>query len=81
MAQGVQTGGAFGLIFRYLSAFDYKAAAGSAVIPRPSAYLKGLVCVNKDLLSFVQHCRGQEVLDMDANETHKSEALSCYKGS
>ena len=73
-------------VFRYLSAFgiDYKAAAGSAVIPLPSAYLKGLVSVNKDLLSFVQHCRGQEeaTLDMDATliETHKSEALSCYKG-
>ena len=73
-------------VFRYLSAFgiDYKAAAGSAVIPQPSAYLKGLVCVNKDLLSFVQHCRGREAatLDMDATliETHKSEALSCYKG-
>ena len=31
-------------VFRYLSAFgiDYKAAAGSAVIPRPSAISKGL---------------------------------------
>lgn len=73
-------------VFRYLSAFgiDYEAKAGSAVIPEPSAHIKGLVHVNKDLLSFVQRCRRQSVatLDMDATlvQTHKSEALYCYKG-
>lgn len=54
------------------------------MIPQASAHLKGLVCVNKDLLSFVQRCRRQQVatLDMDAAliATNKSEALYCYKG-
>lgn len=73
-------------VFRYLSAFgiDYKAKAGSAVIPEPSCHVRGLVQVNSDLLSFVQRCRRQPVatLDMDATlvATHKSEALYCYKG-
>lgn len=73
-------------VFRYLSAFgiDYKAEAGSAVIPEPSAHLKGLVGVNKDLLSFVQRWGKHRVatLDMDATlvQTRKSEALYCYKG-
>lgn len=73
-------------VFRYLAAFgiDYKAEAGSAVIPEPDSHLKGFSLVNKDLLSFVQRCRPQQVatLDMDATlvETRKAEALYCYKG-
>jgi hypothetical protein len=73
-------------VFRYLSAFgiDYEAKAGSAIIPAPSAHIKGMVKVNQDLLSFMQRCRTQTVatLDMDATlvATHKSEALYCYKG-
>jgi len=73
-------------VFRYLSAFgvDYKAEAGSAVIPELSVHLRGLARVNKDLLSFIQQCRRcqEATLDMDATliETRKSEALYCYKG-
>lgn len=73
-------------VFRYLSAFgiDYTPEMGDAVIPEPSLYLKGLANVNRELLSFVQRRHGQQeaTLDMDATlvETHKTEALYCYKG-
>jgi hypothetical protein len=73
-------------VFRYLAAFglDYQPTSGSAVIPRVSSHLTGLMQANRDLLSFKQGCRPQSVatVDMDATliETHKSEALYGYKG-
>lgn len=76
-------------IFRFLNAFhDEEEMArredGTAWIPRPSEGLKALGLVNRDLVAAVQ-ARSPEraaTLDMDATlvETHKREALRCYKG-
>lgn len=61
-----------------------KAVAGTAVIPPVTAALHGLWRVNQTLLDFMQRHRPQRAatLDMDATliETHKRDALPCYKG-
>jgi hypothetical protein len=57
---------------------------GTAFIPRLTAALRGLWQVNRALMGFVQSHRPAETatLDMDATlaETHKRQALHCYKG-
>ena len=76
-------------VFRYLSAFhnhdqDELREAGKAFIPAANEHLQGLAKVNRDFLSFIQKRNRQRTatLDMDATliETHKCEALYCYKG-
>jgi hypothetical protein len=76
-------------IFRYLSRFhdqdqEELREKGKAFIPKPNGHLKGLVKVNKALMSFVQKVNRKmtATLDMDATlvETNKAEALYCYKG-
>jgi hypothetical protein len=76
-------------VFRYLSGFHDRdqeelREKGKAFIPEPNEDLKGLVKVNKDLMSFVQkgNRKRTATLDMDATlvETNKAEALYCYKG-
>ena len=61
-----------------------KAAAGSAFIPAVTAELRSLWRVNQTLLGFIQTNRPMTsaTLDMDATliETHKRDALHCYKG-
>ena len=61
-----------------------KAAAGSAFIPAMTDALRGLWNVNAALLGFIQsnHPAATATLDMDATliETHKRDALHCYKG-
>ena len=61
-----------------------KAVAGTAVIPAVTAALQGLWRVNQVLLGFIQkHSPSSTAtLDMDATliETHKRDALPCYKG-
>jgi len=61
-----------------------KAAAGSAFIPAVTAELRSLWRVNRTLLGFIQTHRplASATLDMDATliETHKRDALHCYKG-
>ncbi len=73
---------------RYLERFhdpaeEAKRAPGTAFIPAATAPLRGLLGVNRDLVGFVQRHRPmrQATLDMDATlvETHKQEALFCYK--
>jgi hypothetical protein len=75
-------------VFRYLSAFhdenqEKNRQPGKAFIPVPNQYLRGLVEVNKDLLSFAQTRNRQTIatLDMDATlvETNKADALYSYK--
>jgi len=73
--------------FRYLDAChdpeQETAQQGQATIPAPTAAVRGLLQVNRDLLAFVQRCRPERVatLDMDATliESHKQQALFCYK--
>jgi hypothetical protein len=75
-------------VFRYLSSFHDKESEGSsqgqATIPELNDYLKGLVNVNKDVLSFLQNQSPEKTatLDMDATliETTKKEALYSYEG-
>ena len=61
-----------------------KAAAGSAFIPAVTAELRSLWRVNQMLLGFIQTHQPMTsaTLDMDATliETHKRDALHCYKG-
>lgn len=74
---------------RYLAAFhDPEEEAGRvperAFIPTSGPGLKGLSKVDEDLIAFLQRRRlkRKATLDMDATliETHKKEALFCYKG-
>jgi hypothetical protein len=61
-----------------------KAVAGSAVIPAVTEQLRGLWQVNQTLLGCIQRHQAatSATLDMDATliETHKRDALHCYKG-
>jgi hypothetical protein len=61
-----------------------KAVAGSAFIPAMTEELRGLWRVNQALLGFMQTHQPSTsaTLDMDATliETHKRDALPCYKG-
>jgi len=61
-----------------------KAVAGSAFIPQVTKELQGLWLANQSLLEFMQTHQPATVatLDMDATliETHKRDALPCYKG-
>jgi len=61
-----------------------KAVAGSAFIPAVTEKLRSLWRVNQTLLGFIQTHRPMTsaTLDMDATliETHKRDALHCYKG-
>jgi Transposase DDE domain group 1 len=61
-----------------------QAVAGTAFIPAVTEALQGLWRVNQALLVFIQHHQPVTVatLDMDATliETHKRDALHCYKG-
>jgi hypothetical protein len=61
-----------------------KAVAGSACIPAMTDELQGLWQVNQALLGFMQTHQPatSATLDMDATlvETHKRDALHCYKG-
>jgi hypothetical protein len=61
-----------------------KAVCGTAFIPAVTAALQGLWRVNQALLGFIQrHSPAPAAtLDMDATliETHKRDALYCYKG-
>jgi hypothetical protein len=61
-----------------------KAVAGSAFIPAVTAELRSLWRVNQTLLGFMQTHQPMTsaTLDMDATliETHKRDALHCYKG-
>ena len=74
--------------FRFLNRFhdvaeEERREAHRAFIPAPTAGLLGLGRVNADLVGFVQsQARHQRAtLDMDATliETHKEQALYCYK--
>lgn len=57
---------------------------GAAFIPAANAHLRGLAQVNETLLASVQRYApsAEATLDIDATlqETHKREALLCYKG-
>ena len=75
-------------VFRYLCEFhDPSEESGrkprTAFIPAANDALRGLRRVSADLVGFVQrHCgHTRATLDMDATliETHKKEALYCYK--
>ena len=61
-----------------------KAVAGTAFIPAVTEALQGVWRVNQALLGFMQTHRPSTAatLDMDATliETHKRDALPCYKG-
>jgi hypothetical protein len=61
-----------------------KAVAGSAFIPAVTGALHGLWNANRALLGFIQSNQPSTAatLDMDATliETHKCDALHCYKG-
>src|SRR5208282_5797918 len=61
-----------------------RAVAGSAFIPAVTAAVRGLWQVNQALVGFVQANAPSMMatLDMDATliETHKRDALHCYKG-
>ena len=74
--------------FQFLNRFhdvaeEERREAHRAFIPAPTAGLLGLGRVNADLVGFVQsQARHQQAtLDMDATliETHKEQALYCYK--
>jgi Transposase DDE domain group 1 len=73
-----------GWLERFNDAAAPKAAAGSAFIPAVTDALRGLWNVNRAFLSFVQSNQpvAAATLDMDATliETHKRDALHCYKG-
>jgi len=73
---------------RYLAAFHEASEEslreqGSAFIPSPGSALAGLSKVNEVCVAFLQRQAGEATatLDMDATliETHKQEALFCYK--
>ncbi len=75
-------------VFRFLNRFhdeeeESKRQPHAAFIPAPTAGLLGLRRVNADLTGFLQgHAQHkQATLDMDATliETHKEQALYCYK--
>jgi hypothetical protein len=77
------------VVFRYLSAFhnaaeEAKRVVGHAFIPAQNQYLRSLVWVNRDMLSFAQRKAPQGIatLDQDATvaHTHKAEALYSYLG-
>ena len=61
-----------------------QAVAGTAFIPAVTEALQGLWRVNQALLGFIQQHQpaAAATLDMDATliETHKRDALHCYKG-
>ena len=69
---------------RFHDAEAPKAAAGTATIPPKTEALEGLWQVNRVLLAFMQAHRPATTatLDIDATlvETHKRDALHCYKG-
>lgn len=76
--------------FRYLASFHDSGQETKrneseikAFIPTPNAHLKGLMRINRDMLSSLQSQKPQSVatLDMDATlvETNKKESLYCYK--
>lgn len=76
-------------VFRYLAAFHNseegeKRRAGTAFIPLPNEHMQGFSRINRDMMREAQRARPEKTatLDMDATivETHKSEALFCYKG-
>ena len=76
-------------VFRYLSQFhdasqEEARQPHTAFIPQANDALDGLGKVNAEMVGFVQGHVGhrQATLDMDATlvETHKQEALYCYKG-
>jgi hypothetical protein len=76
-------------VFRYLEAFhdageEKKRQKGTAFIPAPNQYLRGLVTVNRNLVASIQKHRPEKeaTLDMDATlvETKKEDALFSYKG-
>ena len=76
-------------VFRYLAAFhdvgqEKQRQAGKAFIPESNEHLKGFALVNREVatLSHAQTLEKIATLDMDATliETHKFEALFCYKG-
>ena len=75
-------------VFRFLDRFhdeaeESKRQAHTAFIPAPTSGLLGLGKVNADLIGFVQGQapHKQATLDLDATliETHKEQALYCYK--
>ncbi len=75
-------------VFRFLDRFhdegeESKRQPHTAFIPAATVGLRGLAQVNGELLDFVQSHTGQRqaTLDMDATliETHKEQALYCYK--
>ena len=75
-------------VFRYLGEFhdpseEDRRRPHKAFIPQASTALRGLRKVNADMVKFVQRHSGHKkaTLDMDATliETHKKEALYCYK--
>ena len=77
-------------VFRYLSAFhdgeqERCRKAGKAFIPVPNGYLRGLMQVNRWMVSFFQQRSIEKIatLDQDATliETAKLAALFGYKGS
>jgi hypothetical protein len=63
---------------------EQQRAEGAAFIPAPNVHLEGLGKVNQALLASVQRYAPcpEATLDIDATlqETHKREALLCYKG-
>jgi hypothetical protein len=76
-------------VFRYLSVFhdvnqEGKRKEGSAFIPVPNEYLRGLAEVNQGMAAFVQKRNPQKIatLDQDATlvETAKRDALFSYQG-
>jgi hypothetical protein len=66
------------------AAAEEQRETGRAFIPALTEELRGLWRVNQALLAFVQshHLENRATLDMDATlvETHKRQALHCYKG-
>lgn len=75
-------------VFRYLNRFhdsgqDKLREPEKSFIPAPNAYLRALSEVGNDFIASVQKRNPHEMatLDMDATlvETHKSQALYCYK--
>ena len=72
-----------GWLERFHDPASPKAVAGTAFIPAVTEELRGLWRVNQALLEFLQKHRpaATATLDMDATliETHKREALFCYK--
>ncbi len=69
---------------RFHDASAPQAVCGTAFIPAVTEALQGLWRVNQALLGFIQQHQPAAVatLDMDATliETHKRDALHCYKG-